>query len=56
MLFLKGDYQFGDNAVPTYMKHDPNLVDEYGNTVAMIAVMNDKQPDEWMRHDPTMKT
>lgn len=48
MLFIKEDYIFGDNAVPSYMKHDPSLVDQYGNTVAMLCLMNSKQPDQWM--------
>ena len=48
MMFLKVGYMFGDNCVPSYMKHNPLLVDEYGCTVAMIAVMNLKIPDKWM--------
>ena len=41
------------NYVPFWMRHDPLIQNENGDTLAMIWIKNvQTNPPEWMRHDP----
>ena len=55
MLYLYQQYNHRDNCVPSYMKHDPTIVNNHGNTCAMVAVYFGREPDEWMYHDKDLK-